>query len=73
MLVEAMAFLRDLLATGPKPRSMCYLTGEAAGYSRRTLERAVRTLGLTTAFGNRHAAGEASYVLPTPDDAELGG
>jgi len=60
MLVEAMGFLRDLLATGPKPRSMCYLTGEAAGYSRRTLERAVRTLGLTTAFGDRHAAGERS-------------
>ncbi|HBI46324.1 MAG TPA: hypothetical protein DDY78_26255 [Planctomycetales bacterium] len=73
MLVEAMGFLRDLLATGPKPRSMCYLTGEAAGYSRRTLERAVRTLGLTTAFGDRHAAGEATYGLPTPGGAELGG
>jgi hypothetical protein len=72
MLAEAMGFLRDLLATGPMPRSMCYLTGEAAGYSRRTLERAVRTLGLTTAFGDRHAAGEATYALPTPGDAELG-
>ena len=65
MLVEAMGFLRDLLATGPKPRSMCYLTGEAAGYSRRTLERAVQTLGLTTTVGDRHAADEAIYGLPT--------
>jgi hypothetical protein len=65
MLAEATDVLRDLLATGPKPRSMCYLTGEAAGYSRRTLERAVQTLGLTTAFGDRSAAGEAIYALPT--------
>jgi hypothetical protein len=29
-------------------------------------------LGLTTAFGDRHAAGEATYGLPTPGDAEFG-
>jgi hypothetical protein len=63
-LTEAMDFLRNLVATGPKPGPMCYLAGEAAGYSRRRLERAVQTLGLTTAFGDRHAAGEAIYGLP---------
>jgi AAA domain len=73
MLDEAMHFLRDLLATGPKPRSMCYLTGQAAGYSRRTLERAVHLLGLVTDFGGRNAVGEATYALPTPGGAELGG
>jgi len=73
MLVEAMDFLRDLLATGPKPRSMCYLTGQVAGYSRRTLERAVQMLGLVTDFGGQNAVGEATCDLPTSGDAELGG
>ena len=74
MLDEAMDFLRDLLATGPKPRSMRYLTGQAAGYSRRTLERAVHVLGLVTDFGGPNAVGEATYELPpTPGGAEAGG
>ena len=74
MLDEAMGFLRDLLATGPKPRSMCYLLGQAAGYSRRTLERAVQALGLATQFSDQKAIGEATYTLPpTPGGAELGG
>ena len=74
MLDEAMGFLRDLLATGPKPRSMCYLLGQAAGYSRRTLERAVHALGLATQFSDRQAAGEATYELPpTAGGAQPGG
>ena len=73
MLVEAMDFLRNLLATGPKPRYMCYLTGQTAGYSRRTLERVVQLLGMVTDFGGQNAVGEATYDLPTAGGAELGG
>jgi hypothetical protein len=73
MLDEATAFLRDLLATGPKPRSMCYLLGQAAGYSRRTLERAVQALRVVRRFGRRSAGGEATYQLPpTPGPAGVG-
>ncbi len=60
-LAETTAFLRDLLAKGPQARAMCYQAGQAAGYSRRTLERAVKTLGLTTVSDD----GEAIYALPT--------
>ncbi len=73
-LDEAMGFLRDLLTTGPKPRSMCYLLGQAAGYSRRTLERAVRALELVKRFAYQNASGEATYELPpTPGGEALGG
>lgn len=53
---------------------MCYLLGQAAGYSRRTLERAVQALGLVKRFGYQNASGEATYELPpTPGGAALGG
>ena len=74
MLQEAMDFLRNHLAKGPKPRSECYLMGQITGYSRRTMERAVKALGLRTRFDCKNLGGEASYELPpTPAPAPLGG
>ena len=68
LVQEAMHFLRNLLAHGPQPRSHCYLRGLGEGYSRRTMERAVKALGLRTSFAYQNASGEASYELP-PDPA----
>ena len=74
MLQEAMDFLRDFLAKGPQPRSQCYLMGLVTGYSRRTMERAVKALGLRTRFDCKNSGGEASYELPpTPAPATPGG
>ena len=64
LLQEAMDFLRNILADGPQPRSMCYLRGQCEGYSRRTMERAVKALGLHTSFAHQNTGGEASYELP---------
>ncbi len=73
LLQEAMDFLRDFLASGPKPRSQCYLMGQVNGYSRRTMERAVKALDLRTRF-RKDNRGEASYLLPPePAPANAGG
>ena len=73
LLQEAMDFLCDFLAAGPKPRSECYLMGQANGYSRRTMERAVKALGLRTHFGCENPGGEANYELPPAPPANVGG
>ena len=67
-LDEAREFLRRLLTAGPKASSVCYQEGQTAGFSRRTLERAVQALALVRRHGFENAAGEMTFELPPPDD-----
>jgi len=45
-LQEAVAFLRNLLADGPKPTQQCYLLAHIEGIARRTLQRALQPAGV---------------------------
>ncbi len=45
-LQEAIEFLRELLADGPLPTTICYLRAQVEGVARRTLQRALKPAGV---------------------------
>ncbi|HLV99398.1 MAG TPA: hypothetical protein VKT82_12055 [Ktedonobacterales bacterium] len=62
-LEEAIAFLRQHLATGPQPAKTLLQAAKAAGIAERTLHRAKDVLGVTAEHTGWH--GEWVWVPPT--------
>jgi hypothetical protein len=63
-LFEAIDFLKEWLAGGPRPVRECKEAGCQQGFSRRTVERAARTIGCELWYPSETDRGEYLWALP---------
>lgn len=59
---EAVDYIRDELANGPKPSGEIFAEGRAAGITEKTLRRAAKTLGINRNDGTMYRDGDGPWM-----------